>query len=69
MAKQKTDIDFTCHPYTSRKDGVYTLFYFYLDSANPHKTNKVWDEDKLTLDEALLKYPPKKFNWIFFANN
>lgn len=31
------------------------VYYFYIDG--------LWDEDKLLYNEALVKYPPKEYNW------
>lgn len=31
------------------------VYYFYVDG--------LWDEDKLLYEEALVKYPPEKYNW------
>ena len=50
------NIDFDCYFYEDGNKEKYTLFQFFPDG--------VWDEDKLTLNEALKKYPPTKFNWL-----
>lgn len=50
------NIDFDCYFYEDGNKEKYTLFQFF--------PNGVWDEDKLTLNEALKKYPPTKFNWL-----
>lgn len=50
------NIDFDCYFYEDGYKEKYTLFQFFPDG--------VWDEDKLTLNEALKKYPPTKFNWL-----
>jgi len=46
-----TDIDFDCF-----RSGRHTLFSFF--------PNDKWDEDHLTLDQALQKYPISEFNWL-----
>lgn len=52
------DVVFVCYNSWSEKDQKdFTLFLFYPDG--------VWDEDKLMIKDAVKKYPPKKFNWIF----
>jgi hypothetical protein len=51
----KTEITFVCYKY-NWDDGVGTMFLFY--------PNGEWDEDKLTLDEALVAYPSDQFEWI-----
>lgn len=38
-----------------------TIYYFY--------PNGIWDDDKLLLAEAQLKYPVNKYNWIFFLDD
>lgn len=39
----------------------YSLYFFY--------TNGIWDEDKLSNEEALIKYPTTKYNWIFIPGD
>lgn len=51
----KTPIDFMCYEYTY-PEGRCTLFQFY--------PNGEWDEDKLTLNEALERYPIGHYEWI-----
>jgi hypothetical protein len=61
------DILFNCfqHEYKGKPekhlhfppDKKVTLFLFY--------PKGVWDEDKLTLSEALERYPVNKYNWLF----
>lgn len=36
------------------------VYYFYIGG--------LWDEDKLLYDEALVKYPPEKYNWKLVEN-
>lgn len=48
-------IDFICYRYTWDK-GVGTMFLFYIDG--------LWDEDKLSIEEALDKYPIDEYNWL-----
>lgn len=52
----RVDIDFDCYLYTYGNDEKVTLFQFFPGGD--------WDEDKLTLEEALKKYPPTQFNWL-----
>lgn len=59
----KENIKFICYRYvyhTDNGNSVTTLFSFY--------PNGVWDEDKLTIDEAVVQYPPDKYNWIHSDN-
>ncbi len=51
----KQKISFICYPYTFT-NGEGTLFEFHVDGK--------WDEDKLTLEEALKKYPLHSYVWI-----
>lgn len=46
---EKESVKFDGHPY------VLDVYYFYIDG--------LWDEDKLLHGEALVKYPPEKYNW------
>lgn len=65
------DIYFTCYEYSYNgnpekhlhfpPDKRVTFFQFY--------PNGKWDEDKLTLPEAIEKYPPHKFNWLKVSIN
>jgi len=55
ITKKLKDVGFICYKYTWSK-GIGTLFLFYPDGQ--------WDDDKLTLNEALKNYPPKEYNWI-----
>ena len=50
-------IKFTCYEY-NYSDGVTTLFLFYPDG--------VWDEDKLSLSDALNNYPISEYEWVHF---
>ena len=34
----------------------YDIYYFY--------PNNIWDDDKLSLKEALEKYPKSEFEWV-----
>jgi len=52
----KVDIDFDCYFYAYGDNEKVTLFQFF--------PNGNWDEDKLTLEEALINYPPAQFNWL-----
>ena len=60
--KKKTDIEFVCYRYTFTGSQIKpirettTLFLFYIDG--------LWDEDKLTIEQALKKYPIEKYNWL-----
>lgn len=54
------DIDFVCYKYRFAK-GITTLFLFYPDG--------IWDEDKLTIKEALNKYPIELYNWLYCAED
>lgn len=57
--KGKKEIEFTC--YASRfNEGLTTLFLFYPQG--------VWDEDKLTLEDALNKYPVEEYEWVYFSD-
>ena len=56
LSEKTIDINFMCYPYTDRSGHKYTIFLFYTDG--------MWGEDKSTLEEALTKYPPDKYNWI-----
>ena len=59
LAKKGTEpISFTCYEYMDGNRNLYTLFLFY--------PKGMWDENKLTLQEALVKYPPHEYNWLFF---
>lgn len=51
----KQSVEFYCYP-TTDSSGKYTIFMFYLDG--------LWDEDKLTLVEAIAKYPPDNYEWF-----
>lgn len=51
----KIDIGFVCYKY-KWDNGVGTMFLFYPDGE--------WDEDKLTIQEAIKQYPPEKYEWI-----
>jgi hypothetical protein len=53
--KNKKDITFTCYKY-DWDEGTGTLFLFWPDG--------VWDEDKLTIHEALDRYPVSEYEWI-----
>lgn len=53
----KTNINFTCYSCIF-DEGKRTLYLFYPDGR--------WDENKSTLEEALVAYPTDKFEWIFF---
>ena len=50
------DIGFDLSDVLCEEDLKITLYYFY--------PNGMWDEDKLTREEALINYPPNKYNWI-----
>ena len=52
---KKQPIDFHCYP-TVDNSGAYTIFQFF--------PNGLWDEDKLTITEAITKYPLYKYEWI-----
>lgn len=56
-SSKKKFVDFTCYRY-DYNSGVCTLFLFYEDG--------VWNEDKLTVSEALHRYPPNEYEWIHF---
>ena len=51
----KIEINFVCYAYTWN-EGAGTMFQFFPDG--------VWDEDKLTIEEALKNYPIGKYEWI-----
>lgn len=51
----KIDITFICYAY-KWDEGIGTMFLFYPEG--------IWDENKLTLEEALQDYPPTKYEWI-----
>lgn len=51
----KIDIVFDCYPYNFT-EGKSTMFNFWPDGE--------WDEEKYVLEEALIAYPPEKYNWI-----
>lgn len=55
MATNKIDITYVTGQ-TIFDTGQETIYFFY--------PNGIWDEDKLTLDEAKKKYPDSKYNWI-----
>jgi hypothetical protein len=58
MGKQKVckkDVTFICY-LCDFTDGQYTIFQFWVDG--------IWDEDKNTLEEGILKYPLDKWNWM-----
>ena len=57
--QNKIEINFTCYKY-KWGDGVGTMFLFYPEG--------VWDEDKLTIEEALEHYPVDKYEWIFLED-
>ncbi len=64
------DISFACYKYeyTGKPEKhlhyppqkSVTLFLFY--------PKGVWDEDKLTLTEALIHYPPEEYNWLVLGD-
>lgn len=49
------DISFTCYACTF-SEGRATIYLFYPEGE--------WDEDKLSLEEALEAYPITEYNWI-----
>ena len=49
-----TDLLFDCYLYIQGNGEQYTLFQFFPDG--------VWDEDKLTLKEAIKKYGITRFH-------
>ena len=53
---KKEIIYFLCYEY-QYCTGVTTLFLFYPSGE--------WDEDKDTLQEALVKYPPTEYEWVY----
>ncbi len=55
--KIKKPIKFTCYEY-HWTDRHGTMFLFY--------PGDVWDEDKLTIEEALSHYPIDQYEWIHF---
>lgn len=62
MARKQTDITFTCYKYKYNYkgiDNVTTLFLFYIDG--------IWDENKLTIGQAIKWYPPDEYNWIYIG--
>ena len=52
---KKIDIEFTCYKYKA-DDCVFTMFLFYPSGE--------WDEDKLTIQEALISYPVDEYEWL-----
>lgn len=56
----KIEIEFTCTR-IHFSDGQGTLFWFY--------PNGIWDEHKLTIEEAINKYPPHTYEWLHVENN
>jgi len=42
----------------------YTLYFFYVKKRLDSELCWIWDEDKLLLEEALKKYPLKRYEWI-----
>lgn len=52
------DIDFTYTVCSDANNRLYYLFLFYPE--------RVWDDEKLTIEEALQKYPTDKYNWRYF---
>lgn len=43
-------------------DGI-DVYYFYVQEKMDNEWVWLWDEDKLLYEEALRKYPKKKFIW------
>ena len=42
---------------------AYTLYFFYSYKKYDGEWCWLWDENKLTLEEALKLYPPAKYYW------
>lgn len=51
-------IEFFLHNTVFDDVGLTTTYLFYDERG-------YWDECKLTLDEALLKYPLDEFKWVY----
>ncbi len=51
---------------TTFADNTSAIFFFYEKYIPPYNNTPkyTWDEDKLTINEAVVKYPPTEFNWI-----
>ena len=47
--------------YNKTTNGYYTLYQFF-----PYG---VWDEHKLTLKEAIKRYPIDQYEWLFFSDD
>jgi len=55
----KREVGFICYKY-QWSEGVGTMFQFFPDGE--------WDEDKLTLKEALEYYPIDEYEWVFLED-
>jgi hypothetical protein len=42
---------------------AYTLYFFYIRKKYDGEWCWLWDDNKLTIDDALKLYPPSKYYW------
>lgn len=54
-------IDITYTKVKTVFDKVQEIIYFFYPDG-------IWDEDKLTFNEAKTKYPKSKYNWILMKD-
>jgi uncharacterized protein with ParB-like and HNH nuclease domain len=67
----KTIVEFETSHFDGGTNGhpLYTLYFFYVRKKIDREWCWVWDEDKLLLEDALKKYPLKKYEWVEFVGD
>ena len=57
---KKITVEYETSDYCTDTGERYTLYFFYIQQKSGYW---LWDEDKLLLEEALIKYPRNKYKW------